>query len=187
MRKILYPALILLITSVFGLAEKPPKADHVISEAKARAATQHKAIFLIFGASWCPGCHTMDSFLKDPEVAAIFDKYFVIAELNVAEDLGGHAERNNAGSLELLEKYGGVSRSGDVGLPYFVVLDSKGSALVTSNRAGKGKDPSQAIGFPTEPEEIRWFVEMMKRGADALTADEARIIEEKLRKADQDG
>lgn len=186
MRKSIYCILFLLIATLMGAADKPPKANHIIADAKSRAAAEHKAIFLIFGASWCPGCHTLDSFLKVTEVKTIFDKYFVVAELNVAEDLGDHPERNNEGSLELLQKYGGVSPKGDVALPFFVVLDSKGSELVTSNRAGKGKDPSQAIGFPTEPEEIRWFVQMMKRGADALTADEAQTIEEKLRKADEE-
>jgi thioredoxin-related protein len=186
MRKSVSCILFLLITTLMGAAEKPPKANRILADAKSRAVAEHKSIFLIFGASWCPGCHTLDSFLKDPEVKAIFDKYFVMAELNVAEDLEGHPERNNEGSLDLLQKYGGISPNGDVGLPFFVVLDSKGSELVTSNRAGKGKDPSQAIGFPTEPEEIRWFVQMMKRGADALTADEARAIEEKLRQAGEE-
>jgi len=86
MRKILYRILFLPITSPIGLAEKPAKADHVIAEAKAKAATEHKSIFLIFGASWCADCHTLDSFLQDREVAAIFDKYFVIAHLSVAEE-----------------------------------------------------------------------------------------------------
>jgi thioredoxin-related protein len=183
MRKTLLCALLLFATSLFALAEKQPKADRVISDAKAKATAEHKAIFLIFGASWCPECHTLDTFLKDPQVAAIFGKYFVIAQLSVAEDLAGHAERNNEGSIGLLQKYGGVSSSGEVGLPYFVVLDSKGSVLITSNRGGKGKDPSQAIGFPTEPDEIAWFLQMLKRGADALTPDEAQLIEEKLKKA----
>ena len=183
MRKTLYCFLLLLTASLFALAEKPPKADRVISDAKAKAAAEHKAIFLIFGASWCPDCHTLDSFLKDAEVAPIFGRYFVIAQLSVGEDLAGHPERNNDGSIGLLQKYGGVSPSGEVGLPYFVVLDSKGSALITSNPAGKDKDPKNAIGFPTEPEEIRWFLQMLKRGADALTPDEAHIIEDKLKKA----
>jgi thioredoxin-related protein len=186
MRKSIYCILFLLITTLMGAADKPPKANRIISDAKSRAVAEHKSIFLVFGASWCPGCHSLNTFLKDPEVAAIFDKYFVMAELNVAEEMGDHPERNNEGSLELLQKYGGISPKGDVALPFFVVLDGKGSELVTSNRAGKGKDPSQAIGFPTEPEEIRWFIQMMKRGADALTADEAQTIEEKLRKAGED-
>ena len=38
MRKILYRILFLPITSPIGLAEKPAKADHVIAEAKAKAA-----------------------------------------------------------------------------------------------------------------------------------------------------
>ena len=62
------------------------------------------------------------------------------------------------------------------------MLDSKGSALITSNRGGKEKASSEGIGFPTEPEEISWFLDMLKRGADALTPDEARILQDKLRK-----
>ena len=183
MRKITFYLLFLLTFSLMAFGGKPPKADRVISDAKSRAAAEHKSIFLVFGASWCADCHTLDSFLKDSEVAAILGKYYVIAELSVGEDLAGHPERNNDGSIGLLQKYGGVSPSGQVGLPYFVVLDSKGAALITSNPAGKDKAPDKAIGFPTEPDEIRWFVQMLKRGADALTPEEAKLIEDKLRKA----
>jgi len=182
MRKIPHCILFLLVTTTIGLAEKLPKADHVLAEAKAKAATEHKAIFLIFGASWCADCHTLDSFLKDREVAAIFDKYFVIAHLSVAEELADHSDRNNSGSMQLLQKFGGVSGSGEVGLPFFVVLDSKGSALITSKRPVKGKPEPEGIGFPTEPEEISWFLDMFKRGTDGLTPEEAHVLQDKLRK-----
>src|SRR5262245_62066629 len=83
MRKTRYWIALLLITNLLAVAEKQPKADHVINEAKSRATAERKSIFLIFGASWCPECHTLDSFLKDKEVVAILDKYFVVAQLNV--------------------------------------------------------------------------------------------------------
>jgi hypothetical protein len=158
---------------------KPSKADQVLAEAKARATEQHKSIFLIFGASWCADCHTLDSFLDQSEVRAIFDKYFVIARLSVGEEMAGRPNLNNPGSDKLLGKFGGIAPNGEVGIPFIVVLDQSGSPLITSNRPVKGKPNGEGIGFPTEPEEIAWLVTMLKKGA-PLTSDETRLVERKL-------
>jgi len=174
--------LILLMHPLGLAAQKPPKADQVVADAKAKAAEQHKSIFLIFGASWCGECHSLDSFLDESEIRAIFDKYFVIARLSVAEELGNHPNLNNSGSDKLMGKFGGIGSNGEVGLPFLVVLDQTGKPLINSNRRVKGKPAGDGIGFPTEPEEIAWFLTMLKNGGPLLTSDEARLVEAKLRR-----
>lgn len=173
---------LLALLSIASLAAtKPPKADQVVSGAKAKAAEQHKAIFLIFGASWCAECHSFDHYLALPEISTIFDKYFVVIHLDVFESAGGgNASLENAGADQLLVKFGGISANGEGGFPFFVVLDEKASPLITSNRPTKNKPAGDGIGFPTAPDEIAWFLTMLKRGAPSLTADEAHTVESRL-------
>ena len=175
--------IVLLISSLALAAAKAPNAETVLSEAKAKAAAQHKSIFLIFGATWCPDCHTVDHFLSLPEVHAIFDKYFVVTQLSVAEQYGNHPELENPGAIELLGKLGGILPSGDVSVPFFVVLDQNGSPLINSNRPVKDKPEGDSIGFPTRQEQIAWMMTMIKKGAPTLTEDEARVLESKIRGA----
>src|SRR5215470_6256749 len=108
----------LLISPAAVVAQKPPKADDILKEAKLKAADRNKSIFLIFGASWCEACHQLDGFLADPEIAAVFDKYFIIARISFGEGAEGHPSWDNPGSDSLMVKYGGVSSSGEVGLPF---------------------------------------------------------------------
>lgn len=114
----------LLVTVGIAFAQKPSKADDVLKEAKVKAAASNKAIFLIFGASWCEACHQLDSFLALPEIAPIFEKYFVVARISFGEGAGGHPTWDNPGSDVLMVKYGGVSSQGEVGLAYHSLLFS---------------------------------------------------------------
>lgn len=174
--------LVIALLSIVSMAgPKPPKAGEVLSGAKAKAAEQHKAIFLIFGASWCAECHSFDRYLALPEISTIFNKYFVVIHLNVFESAGGgNASLENAGADQLLVKFGGISSHGEGGFPFFVVLDEKASPLITSSRPTKNKPAGDGIGYPTAPDEIAWFLTMLKRGAPALTADEAHTVESRL-------
>lgn len=170
-----------LLSVLTHAAPKPPQADQVLADAKSKAAQQHKTIFLVFGASWCPECHALDRFLALPEISAIFDKYFVVIHLNTLEAAGGgKANLENPGANQLLIKFGGVSSSGEIGFPYMVVLDENASLLVSSNRPAKGKPDGEGIGFPTEADEIAWFLNMLHRGAPAMTVDEALVVKHKL-------
>ncbi|HEY6253887.1 MAG TPA: thioredoxin family protein [Candidatus Angelobacter sp.] len=174
--------LFVLLWSIAAMAApKAPKADQVMTEAKAKATAQHKAIFLIFGASWCPECHTFDRFLALPEVNAIFDKYFVVSHLDVFEAAGaGNKKLENSGGDQFLLEFGGISSKGEGGFPFFVVLDEKAAPLINSNRPAKGKAEGDGIGFPAQPQEIAWFLTMLKRGAPSLTDEEAKVIQGKL-------
>jgi thiol-disulfide isomerase/thioredoxin len=186
MWKVLRAAMALLLLSVaLPAAQKALKADDILKGAKLKAADQNKAIFLIFGASWCEDCHRLDSFLALPDIAAIFDKYFVVAKLTFGEALSGHPDWDNPGSDFLISKYGGLSRSGQVDLPFIAILDPKAKLLANSNKPGKGQAASAGTGFPTDAEDIKWFLGMLQKTAPAMTEDETHKIQDALRTADE--
>jgi hypothetical protein len=177
-------AVILLLMSVALIAaQKAPKADDILKAAKLKAADQNKAIFLIFGASWCEDCHQLDSFLALPDIAAIFDKYFVVTKLTFGEALAGHPDWDNPGSDSLISKYGGLSKSGEVGLPFIAILDPKAKLLANSNKPGKGQAASAGTGFLGDAEDIKWFLAILQKTAPAMTEDETRKIRDTLRQA----
>jgi hypothetical protein len=80
-------------------------------------------------------------------------------------------------------KYGGVTSGGEVALPFIALLDQKAKLIVNSNNPKKGKTASAGTGFPTEPDEIDWFLTMLRKAAPAITEDETRAIQEGLKKA----
>lgn len=158
---------------VLAASAEPPSADQMLSQAEAKATAEHKAIFVHFGASWCGWCRHLDTFLDRPDIKAVFEKYFVPVKLVVQEN-----EENkvleNPGSDALLTKLGGPA-----GLPYSAFLDAHGGLIVNSmlpsSVGGEGN-----IGFPVKPEEVDWFVKMMRKAAPQMSADDVQTIETAL-------
>jgi thioredoxin-related protein len=176
-----------LFLCLFGsvlLAQRPMPANQVFEDAKAQAAQQHNLIFLVFGASWCEPCHRMDAFLAAPETRQILGKYFVLAKLNVEEKAGKHPEFESPGGEDLALKLGGANAKGGViGVPFFLFLDATGEPIVNSRRPAEGRPGGANIGYPAKPEEIDWFMTMLKRAVPSMTVDESRTIDEWLRRA----
>jgi thiol-disulfide isomerase/thioredoxin len=175
-------AVALLLCTPVCAAQKPLSAEQVLATAKTEAAAQHKDIFVIFGASWCPPCRMMEKFMETREIHPIFEKYFVVANLNVYEERGKHPELNSPGAEKLVVDYGGESN----GVPFLVFLNEQGELIVNSNRPVKGKPKGENVGYPALPEEIDWFMSMLKTTLPSLTTDEARIVEAWLRKHSHD-
>lgn len=166
--KSLTVAAILSATAVIARAEVPA-ADQMLAPAKAKAAAEHKAIFLHFGASWCGWCKRLDAFLERPDIKPVFERHFIPVKLVVQENEQNKA-LENPGADALLNTLGGPS-----GLPYYAFLDAKGALIVNSKHDG------QNIGFPGLPEEIDWFVQMMKKAAPNIGEDDVRTIETALK------
>jgi thioredoxin-related protein len=163
-----------LTVALVTFAEKPPSADKILTDARAKAKSEQKSVLVVFGASWCPDCEVLDSFFNVAEAKTIFDKYFVIVHLNVFEEAGEHPKPNTPGSEKVIAKYGGVSSIGEVSLPYMVILNPEGKDIIDGHRPAAGK--RENIGFPSEKEDIQWFLQMLKTGAPAFTQEEAQQI-----------
>ena len=144
---------------------KPPSAEEVLAPAKQKASAEKKAIFLHFGASWCGWCKKLDAFLDQPQIKPVFEKYFVPVKLVVQENAKNKA-LENPGAEALLEKLGGPG-----GLPYSAFLDAKGVLIVNSKRGGEN------IGYPAQPQDIDWFVQMMRKAAPKISGDDLKTIE----------
>jgi thiol-disulfide isomerase/thioredoxin len=186
MRKILHavPILVLLSASPLLANNKILKAEDILKASQAKAADQHKTIFLVFTASWCEPCHQMETFLAYPEITAIFDKYFIVATLTFGEGTAGHPDWDTPGADSLVFKYGGLSPGGTIDLPFVAVLDARAKLIANSNQPGKARNPSGPTGgFPTQPNEINYFLSMLQKSAPAMTPDEMAKIQDALKRA----
>ena len=186
MRKTFHSVVILLLLCASPLTanNKTPKADEILKATQSKAADQNKPIFLVFGASWCDACHQLDTFLAYPEIAAIFDRYFIVTTLTFGEGAAGHRDWDTPGADSLMEKYGGIFSDGSADLPFVAILDAKAKLIVNSHQPGRARVPGgPGTGFPTAPDQIKWFVAMLRKSIPAITPEETTKIQDALQKA----
>jgi thiol-disulfide isomerase/thioredoxin len=169
--------LFLAISSFASVATfaETPSAEQVLAAAKVKAAAEQKTIFVHFGASWCGWCRRLDAFLDRADIKPVFEKYFVTAKLVVQENEKNKA-LENPGADALLAKWGGPA-----GLPYSVFLDANGALIVNSKRPSALQPDGENIGYPSEPGEVDWFIEMMRKAAPKMSPDDLKTIEAVLR------
>jgi thioredoxin-related protein len=121
----------------------PLKAEDVLGAGLAEASKSDRKVFLHFGAPWCGWCHKLEAWLLRKDVEAIFSKDFVELHIDIDRMTGGK---------DILARY---RKSDKGGIPWFVMMDAKGNALITSD------GPKGNIGFPATDAEIAYFTTML--------------------------
>lgn len=153
--------------------EEGPTATDIIGKAETQARIEHKRILLDFSASWCGNCRLFEHFLANPEMNQILSRGFVFATMITGERADDTKHANTPGGVDFENALGGKDKS----FPWLVMLDEDGKPIVNSERPNpKAKGGKNNIGYPDSPEEIDWFLEMLRRGAPQLSqSDLARV------------
>lgn len=150
---------------VFASALNAQTANEIMNKAYDQAKVENKNVFLIFHASWCGWCKKMEKNMEDPLVKVYFDQNYVKAFITV-EERGEKATLNTPGGAELVEQLGGKNQ----GLPYWVILDEKGTALKDSKINGEN------VGGPSSEKEVDYLISTL-----APTSKNQKIDVEKIK------
>lgn len=177
MKKIFLAAVVLMlgISSATLAQTTMPSSESVLADAYAKAAKENKKVFLMFHASWCGWCKKMEASLNDPSCKKMFDDNYVFATLDVMEQ-PAKKDLENPGSLEVMTKLHGEK----AGLPFWVVMDSKGKVLADSQIRPKGASLDtygNSVGCPAADEEVAFFTSILKATSKLTDADLAVIAQ----------
>lgn len=150
-----------------------PSAAAILHRAEAQARAGHKNILLEFGASWCVNCKLYDRLLAAPAMHAILSHAFVFATMDTGENLNDTRYANTPGGVAFENSVGGKN----AGWPFLVILNAQGKPIVDSYCPdAKSKSGKANIGYPVLPQEINWFMVMMRKGDPSLSqADQAKL------------
>lgn len=146
------------------------EAGPLLRAAEAKASASGRKVFLVFHASWCGPCFLLHRFLTDPQVKPIIDAHFVVQELDIWERQKNGWE--NPGGAALDQKYGGPNS-----IPFFAVLDASGGKLGDSMHNGDN------MGIPSQPEDVAFFLHLMKTAAPSLTEAELTTLKAGLQRS----
>jgi hypothetical protein len=100
----------------------------------------------------------------------------VIARVDVQEH-GDKASLDTPGGTALASQFGAKGNS----LPFFAFLDEHGELIANSYRPVPGKPVGANIGHPMEPEEVDYFMVMLRKAVPALSPSDTHLIEDYLR------
>lgn len=160
-----------LVCFTTAFSQNVPSASEVMQEAKTEAAAQGKNIFIIFHASWCVWCYRMDSAMNEPALKPFFTDNYVIRHLTVDESKGKE-QLENPGADAFRKKYNGDRQ----GIPFWLIFDKDGN-LLQDSRAEDGNN----VGCPAQPEEVAYFIEVLKKTS-KLSPEQLQQIRERFLK-----
>jgi hypothetical protein len=130
-----------------------------LAEALEKAKGEGKRVFFIASASWCGPCRLLSRFLAAHKHE--LERHYVFVKLDISRDEHADSVRKRL--------QGGKAE----GVPWYAVLDADGKARITSNAPGTRPDrDSTNIGFPSDPEAIEHFLNMLKQTAPHLSAEQ---------------
>jgi thiol-disulfide isomerase/thioredoxin len=160
---ICFTCLLIYIVGINSLSAQsfPESASQVLKQAGEQAATENKNVFIIFHASWCGWCHRMDSIMNSADCKELFFNNYVIKHLVVLES-PANKSLENPGAMDLLVKYHGDKE----GIPFWLIFDKSGKLLADSQERppGAGLDkPGKNVGCPSTPQEIKFFIGVLKQ------------------------
>jgi len=159
----------------------PEPTETVLNNAYAKAAKENKKVILIFHASWCGWCHKMEASINDPSCSKFFSDNYVIAYLDVQENADKKSLENPGGN-ELMKKYD----ADQAGLPFWLILDARGSTLSNSLMKPDGTASAAAtdnVGCPATEKEVDYFAKLLK-STSKLNDSDLAIIKARFRKND---
>jgi thiol-disulfide isomerase/thioredoxin len=152
----------------------PPKAiaeetaETLVAAALKAAVKDGKGVFVSIGAEWCGWCKRLDALLANEIVGPIMRERFVLLKLDQEKVAGTKEFRAGHGS----ELSGGI--------PWYAALDATGQVVATSDaKAGN-------TGYPARPEEIDWFMDVIKRAAPGMDPAKAAQLEAEVRRIGQE-
>lgn len=152
----------------------PPKAiaeetaETLVAAALKAAVKDGKGVFVSIGAEWCGWCKRLDALLANEIVGPIMRERFVLLKLDQEKVAGTKEFRAGHGS----ELSGGI--------PWYAALDATGEVVATSDaKAGN-------TGYPAKPEEIDWFMDVIKRSAPGMDPAKAAQLEAEVRRIGQE-
>ena len=144
---------------------KPAPAAQLLASAQTRAAKEHKAVLVVFHASWCGWCKRLESVMDKPEYKKLFADNYIVVPLDVSEQ-GEQKTLENPGADKIMADLGGAKS----GLPFYAVLSSRGKQLANSNALPGANGEMENIGYPAAPKEIAAFDGLLKKTAPSMNA-----------------
>ena len=165
--------------SFFATAQTNLSAKEMLQDAYKKAAVEKKNVMVIFHASWCGWCHKMDSSMNDATTKKFFSDNYVTIHFTVFES-PENKKMETPGAAEFNKLYKGDK----AGLPFWLVMDSKGNLLADSfirPAGGSLQISGDNIGCPSEPKEVDAFIKILK-ATSKLSVQELAVIAKRFNK-----
>ena len=142
-------------------APEPLDAGQLLKDALAEAKKSNRRVLIQETATWCAPCHKLARFLETHR--SKWEQDYIWIKMD-ARWKGAEDVMNN-----IKEGYRG-------GIPWCAILDAEGEMLANSD------GPEGNVGFPSEPEGIEHFMQMLKSTKQRMTVDDLRAIRKALEK-----